>query len=404
MSVSAIARVHNPFEWLRVDCLQEFNKLKLKKVYSGEDIIDLSMINPDIEPPRFLLDKLVESSLHTDRHRYAVSRGIRKLREAFAYKYRTVFNVDLDPETDICSVMGSKEGVLNTLSALDSRRSKALLGAPTYSTYQPALDMAGMDYDFFHISDDEGKMLAEIDEMTARQSYAVLLLNFPNNPSGVVVSRKFYDELHELAIKRGFFIINDFVYGEMAYDTGAAESLLATPDAMDHSIEIYSLSKSYSVPGWRVAAALGNPDLIAKLGRLKSRIDYGIFLPIQDAAAAGLTSTTDLTLPIMDKYRRRCRMFVSGLRKIGWNVTMPKAGTSVWAEVPEFMGMSGDDLTYSLLESFNIVALPGGTFGDAYKNFVRFALVASEDKLQKVLDSLSVLSADSGKGHIYANS
>jgi len=192
--MTILTRIHNPFEWLKVDQLHQLNQLKLDKLSAGEDVIDLSMINPDIEPPRFIMDKLVESSLHAERHRYAVSRGVRRLREAFAHKYSTVFGVELDPEINICSAMGSKEGVLHTLTALNSRKSRALIGAPTYAAYNAALDLCGIDYDYFHISNDENLMLEEINSMTTLKHYSVLLLNFPNNPTGVIVSKQFYQK------------------------------------------------------------------------------------------------------------------------------------------------------------------------------------------------------------------
>ena len=247
-------------------------------------------------------------------------------------------------------------------------------------------------------------MLEEIDRLSRENNYSILLLNFPNNPTGVVVSYDFYCKLHSLAIERDFFIINDFVYGEMNFENSASKSLLTVSPSFSNCLEFYSLSKSYSVPGWRVAAACGNKDVISALGRLQSKIDYGIFLPLQDAASAALVSDENLTASITNMYNRRCRVVVSGLRKLGWHIVMPKAGASVWAEVPAILGSDGDALAWQLLNSFNIMVLPGSVFGADYKSYVRFALVASEDRLQKVLDYLSLLrSSKDLEEPLYAN-
>ncbi len=376
----------DPLAWLMTDRLKKLNQLKLSKISAGEDVIDLSMINPDIEPPRYLLDRLVESSLHLDRHRYAVSRGIRKLREAFAYKYSKKFNVHINAEREICATMGSKDGLLHCLTCLNKGLElRALVGAPTYSAYISALNLGNYQYDFFHISGNEAAMLREIDEKTRAKHYTVVLLNFPNNPTGVAVSAEFYQELHKLASERGFFVVNDFVYGEMMFDRTSAVSLLEGDPAFEHSAEIYSLSKAYSVPGWRVAAVLGNQDLVKRLSALKAHIDYGIFLPTQDAAAIALT-TSGLSDGIVDHYRRRCRTLVKGLRSLGWEIHMPAAGAFVWAKAP----IDGDELVYDLLSQYGVMLLPGSCFGDEYKNYVRFALVADEEKLQRVIDSLAL--------------
>ena len=373
-----------------MDILALLNQQKLAKISSGNAVLDLSMINPDIEPPRLLTDKLVEASLRPDCHRYGVSRGVRKLRDAFVSKYIEAFGVKLDPEYQVCVTMGSKEALVHTLMCLPSDCRKALIGSPTYPAHLSAMELAGFRCDFFEIGWNEDRMLDAITNKLASERYGVLLLNFPNNPTGVVVSRGFYEKLRRAAEARDVFVINDFVYGEMEYQKGTAESLLTTGAGPSQAAEIYSLSKAYSVPGWRVGALLGDERVVKALGHLKAQTDYGIFLPIQEAAAAALCASSDATRPIVDCYRRRSSLLIAGLKNLGWNVSVPRAGASVWVELPgEICGGDAELFAVELLENEGIMLLPGSLFGQAYRAFVRFALVVSEEKLHDAVVSIN---------------
>lgn len=407
MSLAQYVNLSGGLDWLMVDRLARLNQEKLAKVSTGSAVLDLSMINPDIEPPRLIIDKLVESSLHADRHRYAVSRGVRKLREAFALKYRQAFGVRLDPEHQICVSMGAKDAVVHALMCLAVPGGRALIGSPAYPAHLSALHLADFAYDFFELSSDEDRMLAEIERALAAERYHVVLMNFPNNPTGAVVSARFYERLHAIAAAAGVFLLNDFVYGEMLYDGGAAVSLLSVPGAAARAAEVYSLSKAYSVPGWRVGALAGNEELVKALWRLKAQIDYGIFLPIQEAAAAALAAGPELIRPQLERYRRRCNTLVNGLSKLGWSVARPAAGASVWAAVPaDLCGGDAETFALELLQREGVMLLPGAAFGADYAGYVRFALVVSEEKLHGVISSLRSFSSwkRGGLQHACANS
>ena len=382
------------FEWLRADRLAALNRQKLDRMSVGRSVLDLSMIKPDMEAPRLIIDKLVEASLRPDRHRYAVSRGVRKLREAFALKYRQSFGVALDPEHEICATMGAKDAIVHALTCLASPGARALMGTPAYPAHLSALHLAGFSVEFFSVQQDEERMLDEIGRKLEAFRPAVVLLNFPNNPTGIGVSRGFYRRLHRLAAEFDTFLLNDFVYGEMQYDGGPAASVLEAPGALERAAEVYSLSKAFSVPGWRVGALVGNGELVRVLGRLKAQIDYGIFLPIQEAAAAALAAGPELIRPLVEQYRRRSVTLINGLCKLRWDVSMPAAGASVWARVPfELCRGDAEQFVRELLEYEGVMPLPGGVFGDPHQDYVRFALVVSEEKLHGVVNSLHRFSA-----------
>lgn len=376
--------------WLGSDILAPLNQLKLALLSSGRDIIDLSMINPDLPPPRFMLDKLLEASMNPHNHRYSVSRGIRKLRQAFAQKYEERFAVVLDPESQVCVTMGSKDAMMHTLLCVAARGDRVLLAAPTYPMHRFACCLAGLEVDTFRLSTDEQAMLGAIEERFAAQSYRVLLLNFPNNPTGQTVSRNFWHEVLQLAAAREIVVLNDFVYGEMGFGAERPVSLLRAAARDSLALESYSLSKAYSISGWRVGAALGNPAIIQRLARVKAHLDYGIFSPIQIAAAAGLCSSQDLVAPNLKEYDRRCKTLVPGLRALGWEVDDPRCGASVWARLPAADRAVGSMAFISeLLRTRAVLAMPGQLFGDDYDDYVRFALVDSVERIAAVLGQLA---------------
>ena len=380
---------YSSVEWVLEDPLAELNRLKFSLISEGWEILDLSMINPDLPPVRLLQDKLLEASLRPENHRYAVSRGTKKLRKAFARKYRSRFEIDLDPESEVCATMGSKDAVTHLLHCAAPNGSSVLVGKPTYPAYLYALRTADCQVGFFSLSDDEGRMLVEIEEQLNSGKYSLVLLNFPNNPSGTVVSRHFYDELARIAERRQVCVANDFVYGEMGFDAAVGCSLLGTPYFRREGLEIYSLSKAYSIPGWRVGAALGSARLINLLGRLKSRLDYGIFLPLQAAAAAGLSAEEDLVAPVTSQYQERALALVKGLRALGFELTAPAAGCSLWARLPlAYRSMGAEEFCRRLLQEERVMLLPGSVFGAEYTDFVRLALVSPVERLREGLERI----------------
>lgn len=375
--------------WLNQDPIAEINELKRKLIFGGKEIIDLSMINPDILPSTYIIDKLHEFTIKPFNHRYAVSRGVRKLREAFCEKYRLRFGIKVDPETEVCVSSGTKDAIIHALLATTHPGDSVLVGAPTYPVYLSAAHLARVNVGFFEMDPDEAVMLNRIEAAIAKTGSRVLLLNFPNNPTGQTVSEDFYVKLGKITAATGVTVINDFVYGEMGYDAQPT-SLLTMREQNPYVLETYSLSKAYSVPGWRVGAAIGNRSIIQDIARLKSHSDYGLFLPLQLAAAAVLTAKQDLVSPILNQYSKRRNFLVSGLQEAGWNAEAPKAGASLWVKLPDTLREKGaTHFCRSLLESQEVLLTPGSLFGRGCDTSVRFALVCSEERLAEVLKRMA---------------
>ncbi len=375
----------------------QLEKAKIERLSQGVEIYDLSMINPDIAPPRYLLDRLVEASMKAPNHRYAVSRGVRKLRQAFAEKYERTFGVNLDPETEVCVTMGTKEGFLNSLRCLSEPGQKVLLPAPTYPPHLAAVHVLGLTPCFYQVSSVESETLQSITACISGQSVKVLVLNFPNNPTGLCVSANFFQEVLRLCDQHGVFVINDFVYGEMGHGDFRPPSLLASAADVGSAVgavEIYSLSKAYGVPGWRVGAVMGNPVVVQALAKLKSHIDYGIFLPVQMAAAAALSSVDNLVQGTVSEYERRAKTLIAGLTRQGWDVTPPSAGASVWARMPA--GIPWQDSGSFMMDVFcktGVLGLPGECFGTQFTSHARFSLVVSTSVIHQVLNMLESCTA-----------
>jgi alanine-synthesizing transaminase len=376
-------------DWVDHDPIAELNRMKKERLESGADLFDLSMINPDIEPPRYLIDRLVEATLKTNNHRYAVSRGIRKLRDAFQHKYAQRFSVDLDADTEVCAVMGTKDALIHTFAAHLSAGDRILIGAPTYPLYLSSARLANLQCSYFSITADETAMISSIAAAIEDNSIRMIVLNFPNNPTGVTVSRSFYQELAKLIEDRDIVIFNDFVYGEMNYDGPTPCSLLSVNELRSRSVECYSMSKAYSIPGWRVGAVVGSAALIQRLSRLKSHLDYGLPLPIQHAAAAGLVHNHELLQPTLQRYEARARALVIGLARQGWHVSIPDGGVCVWAQIPDrYAAESSLGFALRLLQSTGVLVTPGFLYGKVCDRYVRFALVVAQEKIIEVIHRL----------------
>lgn len=383
--------------WLGQDALAGLRALRQELAAQGRAIFDVSMLNPDIPPPRQLLDKLMEGSLNPENHKYAVSRGVRKLREAFGHKYERRFAARLDAESQICVTAGTKDALLNALTVLRASARELLIGAPSYPAHLAAARLAGFACHYFDLCADEDQMLSGLAREMAEHRGAVLLLNFPNNPTGQAVTKKFYAALLPLAKRYEIFVVNDFVYGEMGFGSLEPPSLLSVEGAIQVAAEIYSLSKAYSVPGWRVGALLGNAGLVGQVSRLKSIVDYGTFLPVQLAAGAALTSSQDLVGPIVSIYHSRCQVMCAGLKRLGWETPPPMAGASLWTKLPEAIaGRRTDNESTSvefakqLLFKTGIVVMPGCLFGSQFDGYVRLAMVLGCEDLRDMLERWQV--------------
>lgn len=364
--------------------VEELQSERLRLIETGHQVLDLSMINPDIAPPRAILDRLIESAMKPANHRYPVSRGIRKLREAFADKYQRAFGVNLDPQRNVCVSMGGKDGMLQSLRLIVSQGDRVLVPSPTYPSYLGFASLLGASPIFYEVSSDESEMLRDIVESVRKFKPRAVILNFPHNPTGICVHQEFYDRLIEETRGLDVFLLNDFVYGELIYDRSAGAASLLRSGAGSGTAEIYSLSKAYSVPGWRVGSVAGDSNLIQALGRLKSVVDYGVFLPIQYAASFALQSQDDPAAAAAAQYEERGRFLASALKRKGWKASAPKAGASVWARLPD-SGVNGAEFCQTLLRDKGVLALPGSVFGEKYGDFVRFALVAPRERLSESL-------------------
>lgn len=387
--MSRIEPFRTELSWLQADKLADLNAQKQIILNEGRELFDFSMINPDIPPARVIIDKLVEASLKPFNHRYSVSRGITRLRQAFAEKYASRFSVTLDPDKEVCVTMGTKDAIHDAIFCVASPGERVLMGSPTYPAHISAAKLAGVEVDFFPLSADEDAMLAAIAERLDAGSHKVLVLNFPNNPTGISVSSSFYERLVQIAKAKSVLVVNDFVYGEMGY-RGALPSLLSAPGAKDVGVEVYSMSKAYSVPGWRVAALSGNPRLVHQVTRLKAHVDYGIFMPIQAACAFALSTKDDLVKHPVAQYNNRCGVLASGLKRLGWTVEQPSAGACVWGGLPEGSGSLGSmQFAVRLLADTGVLVMPGVLFGEEFDSHVRFAAVMPEERIRAMLGLLS---------------
>lgn len=378
--------------WIDYDHYEQLREARQRATAEGEGIVDLSMINPDLAPPRFCLDKLSEAIVKSQYHRYSVARGIRKLREAFAAKYAHRFGVKFCADSEVCVASGTKDALLHGLRVVCSAGDKILMGSPTYPLFRSAAMLTGLQAVYFSLSQDEDLMFSNLVEALRAERPRVLLLNFPNNPTGISVSRDFYERLLPVVRSLGVFVLHDFVYGELGFNGQQLPSLMSVEGFKDRALEIYSLSKAYSLPGWRIGAALGSSAVIRNISQLKTHSDYGAFLPLQYAAAATLSLRSDLVGPILQSYQTRCKLLCDGLAKLGFTVSAPTAGACVWARVPDRLQdneEAGLKLALDSLQQVRTLVTPGGIFGKDWSQFVRIAAVRNSDELGTYLSQLA---------------
>jgi len=372
--------------------LEELRSIQHRRVIDGQAVWDLSMVNPDMAPPRIVLDRLLESVTKGTNHRYAVSRGVRRLREAFAIKYSTRFEISLNPETQVCVCLGSKDATFHALRVLAKAGEAVVVAAPSYPAHPSAVALAGATAIPWHVSPDPVEASQNLSTMLAASGARVVLLNFPSNPAGAVVDKNWWREIGRVCAAHDAVIINDFVYGEMTFSGASATSALHARESGARCVEVYSLSKAYSVPGWRVGALVGDAEVVGAVSRLKSYADYGLFLPLQYAATVALTTTEDIVRPTTYVYERRLKVLTTGLQALGWKLKAPLAGACLWAEYPRelvanvAMGESRSlSVAHKLLRGCGVVVTPGVVFGEDYDGFVRFAAVTTEERLREVV-------------------
>jgi alanine-synthesizing transaminase len=351
----------------------------------GEDIIDLGMGNPDLATPKFIVSKLVEAARNPRNHRYSVSRGIEKLRVAVANWYKRKYDVDIDPNEEVVVTMGAKEGIGHLVLATVSQGEIVFVPTPAYPIHPYSVVIAGGDLRTVPLMPKEEFFnRLSIAAKTTWPRPRMLIISFPNNPTTEVVDLGFFEKIVAFANEHDLMIVHDLAYADLVYDGYKAPSFLQARGAKDVGVEFYSLSKSYSMPGWRVGFAVGNPKMINALARIKSYFDYGMFQPIQIASIIALNDGDADVLAINEIYRKRRDALCDGLNRSGWIVEKPKGTMFVWAKIPEeFSSMDSIEFSKTILKEAKVAISPGIGFGEYGEGYVRFALIENEHRIKQ---------------------
>jgi alanine-synthesizing transaminase len=365
-------------------------ELKASARKRGEDIIDFGMGNPDGATPRHIVDKLIESAQKTPTHRYSLSRGLPRLRKAICDWYQRRYSVSLDPESEAIVTIGSKEGIAHLcLATLDEQDTVAVFN-PSYPIHIFGPVIAGARVQSIPLDDGatSDDLIATLERELPRMSPRprMLILNFPSNPTTQCVELDFFARLVPLCKELGILIVHDLAYADLVFDGYRAPSILEVPGAKDIAVEFFTLSKSYNMPGWRVGFMVGNPQLVAALGRIKSYFDYGTFTPIQVASIAALDGPQQCVTEIVANYKSRRDVLVAGLNKLGWPVALPKATMFVWARIPEqYHALGSLEFSRKLLLEAKTAVSPGIGFGEHGDSHVRFSLIENEERTRQAL-------------------
>jgi len=363
----------------------EVNAMKARARLAGEDIIDLGMGNPDQPTPPHIVAKLVETAQDPRAHRYSVSKGIPGLRRAHAAYYARRFGVELDPEAETIVTLGSKEGLANLAQAITSPGDVILVPNPSYPIHPYGFIMAGASIRHLPIGEGED-FLANLRRAVkhAVPTPLALVLCFPSNPTAQVVDLGFYAEIVDFCRFHKIWILSDLAYSEIYFDDAPPPSILQVPGARDIAIEFTSMSKTYSMPGWRVGFAAGNRTLVGALSRIKSYLDYGAFTPVQVAAVAALNGPQDCVREVRELYRQRRDALIQGLAAAGWNVPSPPASMFAWAPVPpRYRELGSLGFSKLLLSKAGVAVSPGIGFGEYGDGHVRLALVENVQRIRQ---------------------
>jgi len=363
------------------------NELKMKARARGEDIIDLGMGNPDQPTPKHIVDKLIEASQNPRNHRYSASRGIPKLRFAICDWYKRNYGVELNPETEAIVTIGSKEGISHLMLSILAPGEVVVVPDPTYPIHSYSVIIARGDVKSVPLTKDIN--FIEAMEKAVKEIWPkpkVLMISFPHNPTTSVVDLHFFKEVCDFAREFGLIVVHDFAYADLCFDGYKAPSFLQVPGAKEIGVEFFSLSKSYSMPGWRVGFMLGNPKIISALGRIKSYLDYGIFQPIQIASISALNGPKEYVEQIREKYCSRRDRLIEGLGRAGWEIPKPMGTMFVWAEIPDRLKKIGSlEFSKLLIEKAKVAVSPGIGFGNYGEGYVRFALVENEKRIMQAV-------------------
>lgn len=381
---------HIPQDFHRIKRLppyvfEQVNKLKAAARNRGDDIIDFGMGNPDLPTPEHITAKLVETVAKPRTNRYSASRGIPGLRRAQAAYYARRFGVKLNPDTQVVATLGSKEGFANMAQAISAPGDVILSPNPTYPIHDFGFIISGASIRHLPARPDDSFMTAL--DKAVRHSVPkpiALVVSFPSNPTAMVADLDFYREVVAYARANDLIVLSDVAYAEIYFDVPPPPSILQVPGAMDVAVEFTSLSKTYSMPGWRMGFAVGNERLIAALARVKSYLDYGAFTPIQVAASAALNGPQECIAEMRDTYHRRRDCLVDCMARAGWAIPAPPATMFAWAPVPEkFRGIGSLEFSKLLLEKAGVAVAPGVGFGENGEGYVRLALVENENRVRQ---------------------
>jgi len=367
------------------------NELKMAARRRGDDIIDLSMGNPDGPTPMHIVDKLIEAAQRQDTHGYSVSKGIPRLRKAICEWYRRRYGVELDMDSEAIVTIGSKEGLAHLMLACLERGDTVLVPNPSYPIHIYGAIIAGADVRSVRMTpgvDFIAELERAIRELIPKPK--MLVIGFPSNPTATCVELEFFERVIAIAREHDILVVHDLAYADIVFDgrwaDNCAPSIMQVAGARDVAVEFFTMSKSYNMAGWRIGFMVGNKDLVHALARIKSYHDYGSFTPIQVASIVALEGPQDCVREIRNTYEKRRNVMVKGLHDIGWRVEMPKASMYVWAKIPEFYERMGSiEFTKRLLEDAKIAVAPGVGFGDHGNDHVRIALIENEHRLRQAV-------------------
>ncbi|MRG73696.1 LL-diaminopimelate aminotransferase [Alphaproteobacteria bacterium HT1-32] len=368
----------------------EVNAMKAKARARGEDIIDFGMGNPDFPTPPHIVAKMTEAAADGRTHRYSNSRGIPGLRKALSGYYQRRFGVDIDPESEAIVTLGSKEGLANLAQAITSPGDIILAPNPSYPIHQFGFIIAGGSVRNIPSTPDDNFLEAlERAVIHSVPRPTAVVINFPSNPTAEVATLDFYRDIVKFCREQKIWILSDLAYSEVYFDDVPPPSILEIPGAKEIAVEFTSLSKTYSMPGWRIGFAAGNVRLIAALARIKSYLDYGAFTPIQVAAAAAMNGPQDCVDEMRSRYKARRDVLISGLASAGWDVPSPAATMFAWAPVPpKFAHLGSNEFAKLLLSEAKVAVAPGIGFGEHGDNHVRIALVENEQRIRQAVRNI----------------
>ena len=362
-------------------------ELKMAARRRGEDIIDMSMGNPDGATPTHIVDKMVEATIRPTTHGYSVSKGIPRLRKAICDWYQRRYAVEFDPDSEAIVTIGSKEGLAHLMLATLDRGDTVLVPNPSYPIHIYGAVIAGANIRSVRMT--PGVDFFEELERAVRESIPkpkMMVLGFPSNPTAQCVDLSFFERVVALAKEHDILVVHDLAYADITFDGYVAPSIMQVPGARDVAVEFFTMSKSYNMAGWRIGYMVGNRELVGALARIKSYHDYGTFTPIQVASIAALDGPQDCVNEIVAQYQSRRDVLARGLHEAGWNVEIPKASMYIWAQIPEpYRAMGSLEFAKRVLSDAKVAVSPGIGFGEYGDEYVRFALIENEQRTRQAV-------------------